>query len=339
MSKFTIFRNLCWSLPIVVAMHCNEGYGQDSIPAADSVDVGAAVETLADLVTDEYFDAKIANRVADELKQNLQRGRYVNALAGRALANRLTQDMFAISKDKHLTVFAIPPKVDNSAATGKRRLSREERGRRDNFGVKRVEILDGNVGYFELTHFYRPDEADEAIHAAMAVLLNTDALIIDMRSNTGGSPGTVATLASYLFDEANLPLFKIISRDGSSQQYATLPTPPRNRNPSKPIYVLTSAQTFSAGEGLALILQERKRAMVVGEVTAGAGNPGRPFPINSQFEVVIPTGFISTAIAKASWEGTGVKPDVESNAEKAIDKAHELARERLARGMPATNPN
>ena len=88
--------------------------------------------------------------------------------------------------------------------------------------------------------------------------------------------------------------------------------------------MLTSARTFSAGEGLAFILQEHKRATIVGETTSGADNPGRPFAITDSFEAVIPTGRVATAVRGSNWEGVGVKPDVHSSAAKALDAAHAL---------------
>jgi len=85
----------------------------------------------------------------------------------------------------------------------------------------------------------------------------------------------VALLISYLLDAPDRPLFEITHRDGSRDVYRTEATPPLTRNGRRPIYVLTSPRSFSGGEGLAFLLQDLKRAVVVGEGTAGAANPGR----------------------------------------------------------------
>jgi C-terminal processing protease CtpA/Prc len=97
----------------------------------------------------------------------------------------------------------------------------------------------------------------------------------------------------------------------------------------RPIYVLTSAKTFSAGEGLAFLLQERRRAEVVGEVTAGAANPGRPYGVNDRFTVTVPNGRVRSAVHGGNWEGTGVTPDVKTGAAAALAVAHARARARL----------
>jgi retinol-binding protein 3 len=287
------------------------------------------VESLAKLIGDEYFDAETAERVGERLQEQLAAGRYDDVPSLPALAKKLTDDLFEVTKDKHLAVFVSHPADKDEDGDKKPAASRQEQGRQANFGVKHVEVLSGNVGYLNLTHFYRPEEAKEALAAAMLLLRNADALIIDMRENTGGSPETVAQLASYLFAEPKLPLFKITSRHAESQQYSTADEPPPGHDAARPVFVLTSARTFSAGEGLAFLLQERKRATIVGETTSGAANPGRPFAVNKSFEAIIPTGRVVTAIGETNWEGIGVKPDVPSSAAKALAAAHALAKRAL----------
>jgi C-terminal processing protease CtpA/Prc len=98
------------------------------------------------------------------------------------------------------------------------------------------------------------------------------------------------------------------------------------------VYVLTSARTFSAGEGFAFLLQERARAEVIGERTAGAANPGRPYRVNPWFEVTVPNGQVRSAVSGGNWEGRGVKPDLEVAAPDALVAAHSRALKRLIEG-------
>jgi C-terminal processing protease CtpA/Prc len=199
---------------------------------------------------------------------------------------------------------------------------RQVRGRRSNYGIQRIEVLAGNVGYMNLTAFFRPEEARDALVAAMALLRSADALILDMRENGGGSPDTVAFLSSYFFETSNLPLFDIASRQGDVRRYETTHPPVPHRNGARPMYVLTGRGTFSAGEGIAFILQERKRATVIGEQTAGAANPGRPYAAGPFLEVTVPNGQVRTAVTGRNWEGAGVTPDVVAPAQDALRVAH-----------------
>jgi C-terminal processing protease CtpA/Prc len=117
-------------------------------------------------------------------------------------------------------------------------------------------------------------------------------------------------------------LFEIVHRDGSKAIYRTPEEAPATRNVRRPIYVLTSARTFSGGEGLAFLLQERKRAVVIGEVTAGAANPGRAYPAGELFEITVPNGRVLSSIGRANWEGRGVTPDIVVPAADAFRVAH-----------------
>ena len=147
-----------------------------------------------------------------------------------------------------------------------------------------------------------------------------------MRANSGGSPGTVALFISYLLDAPDLPLFDILHRAPlPPDHYATEMTPPADRDAKRPVYVLTSANSFSAAEGLPFLLQERHRAEIVGEVTAGAANAGRPYRVNARFSVTIPNGRIRSAIGGGNWEGAGVTPDVRTTAADALKTAHARA--------------
>ena len=123
-------------------------------------------------------------------------------------------------------------------------------------------------------------------------------------------------------------LFDIVLRSGAAKTYWT-DASVQNRNSSVPLYVLIDTKTFSAGEGLAFLLQEQKRATVVCKKTAGAANPGRGYRVDSLFEVTVPNGKIISAINEGNWEGRGVSPDVDSKDQDALHLAHRLALEKL----------
>jgi hypothetical protein len=292
------------------------------------------VQSLAAVVRREYMDAETAGRVERSLRQGLAADRYARAGSPEDLAAILTRDLFELTRDKHLSVAVVPDRAPGPAS-GTHPESREAIARRSNFGIQRVEILPGNIGYLNITWFYRPDEARYAITAAMQVLRNADALILDLRDNGGGSPETVALVASYLFDTPGLPLFEITARSGDGgRSYRTEATLLPETDGRRPVYALTSERTFSGGEGLAFILQERKRAEVIGETTAGAANPGRPYPLNAHFEATIPNGNVLSAVRRGKWEGTGVIPEVKTPASEAVRSAQRRALRRFVDGTP-----
>ena len=196
-----------------------------------------------------------------------------------------------------------------------------------NYGISRVERLAGNVGLIEIRYFYRPEwDAEDTIISAMNFLANMDALIVDLRKCQGGNPSGVALVSSYLFEGEAVHLNSLYWRDEDrTEEYWTRPDVPGPRIGEKPVYVLTSEKTFSAGEEFTYNLQALKRITVVGETTSGGAHPGSPFRLHPHFEGFIPMGMAVNPVTGTNWEGVGVSPDLAVPADTALDRAHKLA--------------
>ncbi len=105
---------------------------------------------------------------------------------------------------------------------------------------------------------------------------------------------------------------------------------PGPRFAGKDVYVLTGRFTGSAAESFAYALQAEKRATLVGEQTAGAGNPGNGMvQLPGGFSAFVATGRVMSPVTGTNWEGVGVKPDVAAAADTALRVAHVMAVERL----------
>ena len=206
-----------------------------------------------------------------------------------------------------------------------------QRGRSTNFGFEKAERLEGNVGYLELRMFMPAELGGETAAAAMNLLANTDALIIDVRKNGGGEPSMVALVSSYLFGPEPVHLNDLYFRpDDSTHQWWTLPHVPGLRYEGKPVYVLTSKRTFSAAEEFTYNLKCLKRATIVGETTGGGAHPGGIEKVHEHFGVFVPSGRAINPITKTNWEGTGVAPDVPVAADRALPTAHLAALRQIA---------
>ena len=53
------------------------------------------------------------------------------------------------------------------------------------------------------------------------------------------------------------------------------------------------------------LLQDLKRATVIGERTVGAANPDRAYPVNEWFEITVPNGQALTIPSRRNWKGAG----------------------------------
>jgi C-terminal processing protease CtpA/Prc len=93
---------------------------------------------------------------------------------------------------------------------------------------------------------------------------------------------------------------------------------------ARPVFILTSRDTFSAAEDFAYAMQTRKRATIVGEVTRGGAHPVAPARLDTHFMVAIPVAESISTITHSNWEGVGVQPDIVARSRDALDIATDL---------------
>jgi hypothetical protein len=287
-----------------------------------------------------YVFPEVAQKMSAALRANVTGGKYDAVTSSKVLAATLTDDLQGISHDKHLRVRysyeAIPERKDDGEPSPDEFARRRAEARWMNYGFERVERLPGNVGLLVLNAFMDPADAADTAVAAMDFLSGTDALIIDLRQNGGGSPEMIQLLSTYLFEQRK-HLNDLYWREGErTEQYWTLPhVPGRRFGPDKPVYILTSSYTFSAAEEFTYNLKNLKRATIVGETTGGGAHPGGPARVNPHFVVWIPRGRAINPVSKANWEGTGVTPDVAVPAPDALKTAQAAALKALANQAPS----
>lgn len=307
------------------------------------IDVAAKAQIINDLtkeLNESYVFAETAKKMEESVKQKLQNKAYDNISSSREFAQKLTEDLQAVSKDKHLRVRFSYEKIP--VRQERREPSKEEIEnqlrfiRQINFGFEKIERLQGNVGYVDLRGFSDAEAGAETVAAAMTFLQNTDALIFDLRQNGGGSPHMVALISSYLFGEKPVHLNSLYWRKGDKTEefWTKAQVAGRRYGETKDVYVLTSSRTFSAGEEFTYNLKNLKRATIVGETTGGGAHPGGMFRINDHFGAFVPTGRAISPITKTNWEGTGVEPDVKVSKELALKTAYVLALNKIIERTP-----
>lgn len=305
-----------------------------SSEALGSEQQAAIAVRIGDMLKERYVFPEVGAQCAAELAERWSGDAQGEAADPGVFAEELTEALRSVSKDKHLLVRVRAAKEVASTSDGtpslRSRSRRFENARAENFGFEKVEHLDGNVAYLDLRSFAAPPGGGfDAAVAAMALVAHSDALIFDLRKNSGGSPGMVQFLISHLFDEPTHLNSLYFREEGRTQEFWTHGVPGTSM-PDVPVFVLTSSETFSAAEEFSYNLQALKRATLVGETTRGGANPGGLFSIDAQFEMVIPTGRAINPITGTNWEGVGVVPHVPVAAKAALDAALELARKAAA---------
>ncbi|UTY57792.1 S41 family peptidase [Massilia sp. erpn] len=285
----------------------------------------ALVKELAQAVEDNYVFPDVAKKVAASLRQKDAKNAYASANTVTSLADMLTADLRSSGKDLHFSVRfdpAFKAAPENAVPSAEELIQQREETERLAGGIFRVERLPGNVGYLDVRGFETAAFSAPAIGAAMTLLKNTEAIILDLRKNGGGDSETVAYLLSHFFAEGDRRhLNDLVYRKDQRKEQSWTSTAV-SVHYTRPVYVLTSKWTFSAAEECAYDFQTQKRATLVGEATGGAANPGGSFPLGGGLVAFISTGQAVNPITHTNWEGSGVKPDVATPADLALDVAN-----------------
>lgn len=301
------------------------------VPPAVFAEPREVVQDIATLIENNFYDAAKSREIARDLRSAAKAGTFDAFREPRDLAVALTARLKPV--DQHFNV------VWFSGTSVSRQLSavdsegRSPTSRGQSYGIRSVAMLPGGIGYIELRNFAyfsfaKPDDpARLAVDAALQLVADSPAVILDLRNNIGG----YAAMASYLvsaFTPPDADIFNVVHRrdelesERPKEHY-------RSPRPKVPLYVLVSGSTASAAEAAAYTLQAAKRAIIVGERTSGAANPGGMFPVRDGFNVFISTGTPINPLTSKNWEGRGVQPDVAVSSDQALQRAQQLALETL----------
>ena len=286
-----------------------------------------AVNNISQLLINHYVFPDVGKNCGDHLKARLEEGIFDNISDKKEFSEMLTKELQSVSKDKHMRV---RPEggmmvMDESGDQLFQQFKFKMFNRENNFGFKKVEMLDGGIGYIDLRGFSQAPEAISVAVTSMKFISNSSAVIFDLRKNNGGSPEMIKFILSYFFDKPT-HLNDLYWRDEDrTEEFWTNEKVEGKKMSDVPVYVLTSNKTFSGGEEFAYNVQTQKRGTIIGEVTGGGANPGGMFPAGNGLAVFIPTGRAINPITKTNWEGVGVKPNIEVPADDALNKALENA--------------
>lgn len=302
----------------------------------DAATQTAVIDELLKDLTENYIFPDVAKKMVDDIRGRQSKGEYAALTSANDFAKKLTEDLQAVSKDKHLRVRyshnPIPVRRERREPTDEEKAENARFMRHINYAFERLERLPGNVGYVNLRGFVDAEApgAAETVAAAMNFLANTDVLIFDLRQNGGGDPEMVALISSYLFGDKPVHLNSLYWRQGDrTVEFWTKPERAGVKFADREVYVLTSNRTFSAAEEFSYNLKNLKRATIVGETTGGGAHPGGMFRLGDHFGVFIPTGRAINPISQTNWEGTGVEPDIKVPQEQALLTAHLTALQSL----------
>ncbi|SJN59918.1 Peptidase family S41 [Vibrio ruber DSM 16370] len=206
------------------------------------------------------------------------------------------------------------------------------------YGAERVvwgTFNQGKIGYLRpnmmlLDTGENPDDPDQwvsnmaqVIDQAMQDMRNTETMIIDMRFNGGGADGVSLALASRFNPVTQRVIGKFtrtIAGDGEIH-WLDLPAPVNTPAYTRPVTILVSGTTVSAGEVFLMMMKALPQVTFMGETSSGALSDAlvktlpNGWQISLSNEVYIDTQY-------QSYEGIGIHPDIPTTALTLDDLSH-----------------
>ncbi len=167
----------------------------------------------------------------------------------------------------------------------------------------KASVVDG-LGYVRLFGFARGageqlrDEVDRLVGAG------ADGIVLDLRDNGGGLFSEAVDVASLFIEDGDIVIYREqsddeVAYDAEGDAFEDLP-----------LVVLVNEGTASASEIVAGALQDRDRALVVGETTYGKGSVQRVVMLSDYSALKLTTAAYLTPSGD-DINGDGIDPDVE----------------------------
>ena len=285
------------------------------------------VDSLSRSLIRNYVYLDTAIKMSTYIKKCLREGSYDRILNPKEFAQALTMDLRRIYNDAHLSITFDPQMLRALRDTSKtkaaqRRQENFKESGRQNFGFKKMEILNGNIGYVSFDRFYGfNDLAKEVVNTVFSFFKNVDALIIDLRNNGGGSPDMDRYISSF-FLPPHTQLSGLYERRTNETETAFTYQPSVSVSfADKPLYILVNRRTFSAAEVFSYDLQNLHKATIIGEITGGGAHAVEPNGISNGFIGLIPFARAISPVTGTNFEGIGVKPDIKVSADSSLDAA------------------
>ncbi|XP_028649270.1 retinol-binding protein 3 [Erpetoichthys calabaricus] len=300
--------------------------------------ISSILQNVGQLVAENYAFDQISADISTKLISLYESGNYKKISSESELVKKLSNDLQALSGDKNLKVAYAPENSKDHilAAAPFQIPSPEVFADLIKFSFH-TDVFENNIGYLRFDMFGESEliiqVSDLLVEHVWKKIINTNALILDLRYNIGGSTSGIAVFASYFFDEnQRIILDKIYNQPkNTTTELWTLGKLRGERyGVKKDVVILTSSMTTGAAEEFVHILKKVGRALIVGETTSGGCLSSQTFNVaGTQFYITIPTSRSEGSPDGPSWEGVGVTPHIEEAASHALEKAKEILQSHL----------
>jgi carboxyl-terminal processing protease len=163
----------------------------------------------------------------------------------------------------------------------------------------------GDIAYINITHFSRRTSEELSLALESVIQQMATGIILDLRSNPGGSLEAVVDTASYFLKEG-----VVVNVVDNQEKQTALEVEPDGVTIDLPLVVLVDNYSASGSEVLAGALQDYGRATIAGTKTHGKGSVNILRPLKDGSGLYITTARWLTPNGRLI-EGEGLYPDYE----------------------------
>jgi hypothetical protein len=297
----------------------------DSVSVIDKQEMTEVRNDIINAVRNNYVFPEKAETVIAEFIKWFDAHPWQSPTPTKNFTNEVYNWFVTFTKDKHFYFKEVGNKAKGAINLGSSWFFDKY-----NYGVAKVEWIPEGIGYIDYRGFnFMPvPDSRKTINMALKMLEKADTLILDLRQNPGGDGDMACYLYSCLVPEDSVTLLLNTNHmDGvvTTTTFSSYKTLPAQRYPNKKLYILTSKKTASSAEVFTYICRLNGRATIIGEKTSGAGHNMRTCPAGKRFTFALPMGRIYDPKTGLGFQETeGIRPDIEVESGKALDKALEM---------------
>ena len=168
-------------------------------------------------------------------------------------------------------------------------------------------IINRKIGYIYIQTF---NNDNSGWYKSFSNIINkmktTQGMILDVRSNEGGSMSIANYILSFFIDK---PFLSSIWLDANQNELPRFSIQPAQNYYSKPVILLQNGVSFSSAEGFICMMRELPNVTTLGDTTGGGGGSPKEFKISYNIIINLPTAALLTYQRKfVEWNG--IEPDI-----------------------------
>lgn len=166
--------------------------------------------------------------------------------------------------------------------------------------------LNDNIGYVFIKTFLRDNFNYQKFTEVINNLWDTKGIIIDVRSNGGGSDLVSYYVLSHFIKE---PFLSPIWLDRNGNELGHNYIQPIQNYYSKPVILLQNGTCFSSTEGFICMMRELENVTTLGDTTAGGSGAPVDFTISYDIKIHL-SRYAQLTYQREYIEWNGLKPDI-----------------------------